>query len=113
MSSRSRKAIYSRYFNQFGEKYFVNMVTIFQFVDAQLFAVLVEMKDNRDHESLDFKTNEEMYRGVRECVDLCHRDGVIKDEVTRNPEIYIVLDDGLVPMLKQFSTRWCKSLPLN
>ena len=66
------------------------------------------MKDNGDHKSLDFKTYEEMYRGVRECIDLCHRDGVIKDEVARNPEIYIVLDDGLVPMLKQFRQNGAK-----
>ena len=105
MSSRTRKAIYSRYFNQvpsFGEKHFVNMDTLFQFVDAQLFATLVEMKDKGEHDALDFKTYEEIYREVRECVDLCHRDGVIKDEVARNPEKYIVLDDGLIPMLKQF-----------
>ena len=78
------------------------MDTLFQFVDASLFATLVEMKDNDENEFLDFKTYEEMYRDMRECVDLCHRDGVIKDEVANNPEKYIVLDDGMVPMLKQF-----------
>lgn len=73
-----------------------------QFVDAQLFASLIDLKDNGDHESLDFKTYEEMYQDVRACVDLCHRDGVIKDEVARNPEKYIILDNGLIPMLKRY-----------
>lgn len=115
ISSRTRKDLYSRFFNQvpsFGEKQFVNMDTLFQFVDASLFATLVEMKDEGseedsddadDHENfLDFKTYEELYKDVRACVDLCHRDGVIKDEVARNPEKYIVLDENLVPMLQQF-----------
>jgi len=76
------------------------MDTLFQFVDAQLFASLIELKDKGNHEFLDFKTYEEMYMNVRECVDLCHRDGVIKDEVAINPEKYIILDNGLIPMLK-------------
>ena len=78
------------------------MDTLFQLVDAHLFACLIEMKDKGEHESLDLKTYAEIYRQVRECVDLCHRDGVIKDEVARNPEKYIVLDKGLVPMLRRF-----------
>ena len=78
------------------------MDTLFQVVDAHLFACLIELKDKGQFESLDLKTYEEIYRQVRECVDLCHRDGVIKDEVARNPEKYIVLDNGLVPMLTQY-----------
>lgn len=105
MSPRTRKDLYSRFFNQvpsFGEKNYVNMDTLFQFVDASLFATLVEMKDNDEEEFLDFKTYEEIYKDVRACVDLCHRDGVIKDEVAINPEKYLVLDDDLVPMLQKF-----------
>lgn len=86
----------------FSEKSFVNMDTLFQFVDAQLFALLVELKDKGEYEFLDFKTYEEIYRHIRESVDLCHRDGVIKDEVAIHPEKYIVLDKGLIPMLKRY-----------
>ena len=78
------------------------MDTLFQFVDASLFATLIEMKDNDENEFLDFKTYEEIYKDVRACVDLCHRDGVIKDEVALNPEKYLVLDHDLVPMLEKF-----------
>jgi HAD superfamily 5'-nucleotidase-like hydrolase len=105
ISSTTRKHLYSRTFNvvpSFTEKSYVNMDTLFQFVDAHLFACLIELKDKGEHEFLDYKTYEELYRHVRECVDLCHRDGVIKDEVARNPEKYVVLDQGLVPMLRQF-----------
>ncbi|KAL9191317.1 hypothetical protein ACHAXT_001023 [Thalassiosira profunda] len=105
ISSNSRKILYSKTFNKvpsFTEKSFVNMDTLFQHVDAHLFASLIELKDFGEHEFLDGKTYEEIYRQVRECVDLCHRDGVIKDEVARDPEKYVVLDDGLLPMLRGF-----------
>eukprot|EP00571_Detonula_confervacea_P015205 CAMPEP_0172298636 /NCGR_PEP_ID=MMETSP1058-20130122/1196_1 /TAXON_ID=83371 /ORGANISM="Detonula confervacea, Strain CCMP 353" /LENGTH=655 /DNA_ID=CAMNT_0013007917 /DNA_START=93 /DNA_END=2060 /DNA_ORIENTATION=- len=105
ISSNMRKYLYSRTFNKvpsFTEKAFVNMDTLFQHVDAHLFASLVELKDFGEHEFLDGKTYAEIFRQVRECVDLCHRDGVIKDEVARDPEKYLVLDDGLLPMLRKF-----------
>jgi HAD superfamily 5'-nucleotidase-like hydrolase len=97
MSSTTRKLLYSRTFNKvmsFSEKQYVNMDTLFQFVDAHLFACLVDLKDKGEHEQLDGKTYEEIYRHIRSCVDLCHRDGVIKDEVARNPDKYLVLDPG-------------------
>ena len=112
VSSTTRKHLYSRTFNKlisFSEKHFVNMDTLFQFVDAHLFACLIQLKDQGEHgEELDFKTYEEMYRNVRECVDLCHRDGVIKDEVHRDPEPYIVLDKGLIPMLERYREQGVK-----
>jgi 5'-nucleotidase len=111
MSSPTRKFLYSRTFNKvlsFSEKHFVNMDTLFQFVDAHLFASLVQLKDEGEHDELDMRTYEELYRHVRECVDLCHRDGVIKDEVHRNPSKYIVYDKGLVPMLHRYRQQGMK-----
>ena len=35
-------------------------------------------------------------------MDLCHRDGVIKDEVARDPSKYVIRDPALFPMLEQF-----------
>lgn len=105
IDSTTRKYLYSGAFNKlqsFSEKSYVNMDTLFQFVDAQLFASLIDLKDKGEHEFMDFKTYAEIYRQVRECVDLCHRDGVIKDEVHRNPEKYLELDKGMIPMLKRY-----------
>lgn len=104
ISPLTRKHLYSRNFNKvmsFTEKHFVNMDTLFQFVDAHLYACLIDLKDNGEYAMLDAKTYEEMYRDMRECVDLCHRDGVIKDEVARNPSAYIVNDRGTIPMLRR------------
>jgi HAD superfamily 5'-nucleotidase-like hydrolase len=111
ISSTTRKLLYSRTFNKvlsFSEKCFVNMDTLFQFVDAHLYASLIELKDKGEHDILDMKTYEELYRDVRECVDLCHRDGVIKDEVARDPDKYIVVDKGMIPMLKRYKEEGVK-----
>jgi len=105
MSARTRKHLYSKAFNKvisFTEKNFVNMDTLFQYVDAHLFAGLVDLKDEEEHDMLNMKTYEEIYREVRECVDLCHRDGVIKDEVARSPDPFIVKDPQMLPMLRRF-----------
>lgn len=45
---------------------------------------------------------EQLFRDVRKCVDLCHRDGVIKDRVEEDPARYIIPDPEMVPMLKRF-----------
>lgn len=105
MDSQTRKLLYAKSFNKvmsFTEKQFVNVDTLFQFVDAHLYALLIQLKDSGDYDELNAKTYQEIYRQVRESVDLCHRDGVIKDEVHRCPEKYIVLDSGMVPMLRRF-----------
>jgi hypothetical protein len=78
VSSKVRKSLYMKTFNKipsFSEKHFVNLDTLFQHVDAHLFAALIDLKDGGEFEFLDLKTYEELYKDVRACVDLCHRDG--------------------------------------
>ena len=104
MSSQTRKVVYHNTFNKvdsFNGRGYVPMDTLFQFVDASLYGQLVTLKDETNDEFLDSKTYEELYRDIRSSVDLCHRDGVIKDEVARNPGKYIKKDKGTVRMLKR------------
>eukprot|EP00934_Nitzschia_sp_Nitz4_P005409 Nitzschia sp. Nitz4//scaffold33_size148984//21076//23231//NITZ4_002913-RA/size148984-processed-gene-0.156-mRNA-1//-1//CDS//3329548382//5399//frame0 len=105
ISSALRKELYSKNFNKvesFTEKSYINMDTLFQFVHAHLFALLVEMKDRSEHDFFKGKSYASMYKDIHTCVDLCHRDGHIKDEVARNPEKYVVLDEGMISMLRRF-----------
>jgi len=105
ISSSNRKMLYNGSFNKipsFTEKHFINMDTLFQFVDAHLFAHMITLKDQGNYDVLDLKTYEEMYKEIRECIDLCHRDGVIKEVVAINPDKYLVTDDRLIPMLKGY-----------
>mmetsp|Transcript_32036 Transcript_32036/g.101948 ORF Transcript_32036/g.101948 Transcript_32036/m.101948 type:complete len:345 (-) Transcript_32036:206-1240(-) len=76
------------------------MDTLFHVVDASLFAQLVDLKDSDPAAvTKDFAT---MYKDVRACVDLCHRDGTIKDLVAQDPKPYIKEDPNLIPMLRAY-----------
>ena len=102
LDTNARKELYmqsSEKMPTFSEKDFVNMDTLFLLVDAYLFAQLIDLKDKNPE--LITKSYEEMYKDVRASVDLCHRDGVIKDEVAKNPSAYIVDDPGMVEMLRR------------
>jgi len=101
ISRDDRKDIYNsaREVVSFTEQNFVNIDTIFLLVDALLFAHLVDLRDKTP--SLQDRSYEQLYKDVRQSIDLCHRDGVIKDAVMKNPEKYILYDDGIVPMLQQ------------
>jgi len=100
---------------------YINVDTQFQIVDAQLFEQLVDLKDEyavkradpawvgaaseAELAAADFiarKSYEQLFVDLRKCVDLCHRDGVIKDRVAEDPARYIVEDPNLFPMLEQF-----------
>ena len=74
----------------------MNVDSLFQLVDASLFAQLVDVLDEGG------PSYALLFRDVRHAVDLCHQDGVIKDQVAIDPAKYIVPDDNLVPMLTQY-----------
>lgn len=82
----------------FGEPRFAMLDAMFALPDAFLFSRVVAYKDEHPGQiQQDYST---IYRDVRKSVDMCHRDGSIKDLVKNNPEKYVQKDDKLVPMLK-------------
>eukprot|EP01039_Chlorochromonas_danica_P007712 gene7712-8519_t len=99
LSTNIRKAIYRKQVASYTESQYANIDTIFNLVDAVLFTYLVDYRDRNP--DLVPKSYDQLYSDVRQSVDLCHRDGAIKDAVMRNPEQYIIYDTGLVPMLQQ------------
>ena len=76
---------------------FVNVDSLFQLVDASLYAQLVDVLD-RDGAAITYL---QAFKDVRHAVDMCHHDGVIKDQVALDPGSYILPDPSLVPMLHQ------------
>ena len=100
LETAPRKAIYGSQIGlKFTESNYVNIDTMFLLIDAVLFTSLVDLKDR--HPSVITKSYEQIYNDVRLCVDLCHRDGVIKDAVMREPAKYIIYDEMMVPMLQR------------
>ena len=102
MTADERKNTYMNSVHSFTESHYAQIDTLFLLVDALLFAHLVDFKNSKpDEPLLGKKSFEQIYRDIRNCVDLCHRDGVIKGAVMREPSKYIIHDEGTVSMLKR------------
>lgn len=84
----------------FDEPDYALIDTLFSLAEAFLFAQLVDFKDSHPElvpEGTDYSS---LYKDVRAAVDLCHRDGTLKEMVAKDPERYIKEDFSIVPMLK-------------
>ncbi|GLU04437.1 hypothetical protein SLE2022_215850 [Rubroshorea leprosula] len=84
----------------FDEPDYALIDTLFSLAEAYLFAQLVDFKDNNPGKVPEGVDYAHMYRDVRAAVDLCHRDGSLKQMVARDPKRYINEDTAIVPMLK-------------
>ncbi|XP_027330029.1 5'-nucleotidase domain-containing protein 4-like isoform X2 [Abrus precatorius] len=74
--------------------------TLFSLAEAYLFAQLVDFKDKNPGKIPEHVDYASLYKDVRDAVDLCHRDGTLKQKVAINPKRYINEDTSIVPMLK-------------
>lgn len=102
LSGEDRKRFYQSAFSQmptFTESNYVTIDTMFLLIDAVLFSQLVDLTDKTIENDVPRKSYDKLYKDIRRSVDLCHKDGVIKETVARNPSQYILPDPRLVPML--------------
>lgn len=83
----------------FSEPRFAVLDAMFALPDAFLFSSIVDYKDN--HPGAIPQDYSQIYRDVRRSVDMCHRDGTIKDLVAKRPQDFIKRDEAMVPMLRQ------------
>ncbi|KAG9446437.1 hypothetical protein H6P81_012565 [Aristolochia fimbriata] len=86
--------------DSFDEPDYALVDTLFSLAEAYLFAQLVDFKDKNPTEIPDGVDYTHIYRDVRAAVDLCHRDGTLKEMVAKDPSKYITVDLSIVPMLK-------------
>ncbi|XP_058069028.1 uncharacterized protein LOC131218489 isoform X2 [Magnolia sinica] len=86
--------------DSFDEPDYALIDTLFSLAEAYLFAQLVDLKDSYPGKVPDGADYSRMYRDVRAAVDLCHRDGTLKQMVAKDPRKYINEDLSIVPMLK-------------
>ncbi|XP_043709570.1 5'-nucleotidase domain-containing protein 4-like isoform X1 [Telopea speciosissima] len=84
----------------FDEPDYALIDTLFSLAEAYLFAQLVDFKDNNPGKVPNGADYSRMYKDVRAAVDLCHRDGTLKQMVAKDPKKYINEDPSIVPMLK-------------
>ncbi|CAM6028383.1 unnamed protein product [Sphagnum balticum] len=74
--------------------------TLFSLAEAYLFMQLVDFRDQFPEKIPSGTDYAQMYKDVRAAVDLCHRDGTLKQAVALEPSKYINDDKQIVPMLK-------------
>ncbi|KAJ9166089.1 hypothetical protein P3X46_020885 [Hevea brasiliensis] len=86
--------------DSFDEPDYALIDTLFSLAEAYLFAQLVDFKDNNPGKIPERADYSRMYKDVRAAVDLCHRDGTLKQMVAKDPKRYINEDASIVPMLK-------------
>ena len=105
MDKEQRNSIYGTATQKdFTSSQFAPIDTLFSLPDAFMYSQLVSFVDaNKDKfPELRKKSYMQIYSDVRRAVDLCHRDGVIKDRVGLDPGKYIQSEPGIIDMLKRF-----------
>ncbi|GFY95870.1 HAD-superfamily hydrolase, subfamily IG, 5'-nucleotidase [Actinidia rufa] len=70
----------------FDEPDYALIDTLFSLAEAYLFAQLVDFKDNNPGRLPEGADYSHMYRDVRAAVDMCHRDGTLKQMVAKDPK---------------------------
>ncbi|WZZ06978.1 hypothetical protein YC2023_092899 [Brassica napus] len=86
--------------DSFDEPDYALIDTLFSLAEAYLFAQLVDFKDNNPDKIPKDVDYARMYKDVRSAVDMCHRDGTLKQMVAKNPNKYINEDATIVPLIK-------------
>ncbi|XP_071723965.1 uncharacterized protein [Rutidosis leptorrhynchoides] len=86
--------------DSFDEPDYALIDTLFSLAEAYLFSQLVDFIDNNPGKVPKGVDYTQMYKDVRAAVDLCHRDGTLKQMVAKDPKRYINEDKCIVPMLQ-------------
>ena len=95
LSKEQRHALYNS--QSFNPQDFQSVDTFFGLSEVQLFSDIVDYM--RLNPGKIQKSFEEIYKDLRWFIDLSHRDGSIKDEVLKNPQLFIESDKYLAKSL--------------
>jgi len=98
LSDADRKELYQGRKIPLSIPRFASVDTLFSLPEVALYALLVDLCDRRDA-CADYAR---LYDDVRECVDLSHQDGSIKDVIQAAPERYVRPDENLSLTLDKF-----------
>jgi 5'-nucleotidase len=89
--------LYQRERTRLGNRRYAWIDSLFALPEAVLYAVLVDYFDR--HGTAGKPDYETLWRDIRECIDLAHRDGSIKAIVSANFREYVERDDALADTL--------------
>lgn len=97
---RKQRKIYKGTMVDLGDPNFLPIDTAFSIAYGNIYMHLVDMKDN--FPDLDLPTYEEISTDVLDCVDMCHRDGSVKDLVAKDLDNYVIKDAEMVASLERY-----------
>ena len=98
LDSATRAELYNTNHISFSDARYRSVDTLFEILEAYLYAALINHLEDLG-QAVDFS---ELYTHLRGAIDLCHRDGSLKQEIIANPERFIKDDPLLVPVLHMF-----------
>ncbi|MBD64395.1 MAG: 5'-nucleotidase [Halobacteriovoraceae bacterium] len=99
LSYKEQIALYAGQNVDLSDPQFMSIDTNFSMAHTHLFSLLVDLKDSKP--DLDLPPYVEMADDVTYAVDICHRDGTLKDIVVKNLDKYIILDPKAVEALER------------
>ena len=97
---RKQRKIYKGTMVDLGDRNFLAIDTAFSIAYGNIYMHMVDLKDQ--HPELELPSYEQISRDVLDCVDLCHRDGSVKDFVAKDLEQYVIQDPQLVQSLERY-----------
>jgi 5'-nucleotidase len=99
LASREVAALYQRERMRLGDPRYAWIDTLFALPEAVIYVSLVEFFDQWAGDRPPYP---QLWRDIRECIDLAHRDGSIKSLVAANLPQYIERDPALAEALHRF-----------
>ena len=99
LDSSERSKLYNSSQINFHSGRYKSIDTLFALLETYLLAAIIELLENGMGQTQDYPS---LYQNIRNAIDLCHRDGSLKHEIKKNPQLYIQDDPLLIPALHRF-----------
>lgn len=97
---RKQRKIYHGTMIDLNDPNYLSVDTAFSLAYGNLFSHIVDLKDKSAPEA--FPSYEEISKDILDCVDLCHRDGSLKDKVGQDLDHYVIQDPEMVQSLERY-----------
>jgi len=99
LDTSHRSKLYNTIRINFQSGRYKSIDTLFALLETYLLAAIIDYLERDQKQKVDYA---ELYQNIRNAIDLCHRDGSLKREIQKNPQIYIHDDPLLIPALHRF-----------
>ena len=99
LDTSHRSKLYNTIRINFQSGRYKSIDTLFALLETYLLAAIIDYMEREQKLKVNYQ---ELYQHIRNAIDLCHRDGSLKQEIQNNPQIYIQDDPMLIPALHRF-----------